>query len=97
MYFKEEKRELTKLKVKPSVLKLAEEIAGRLDPHDQEPDIDKLFQRLVITLAHDLKLLVDESLPAAPIEQVPEPAILPEYIDTELEKELSVSDMLGGR
>lgn len=98
MYFKEEKREQQKLKVKPSVWLLAQEIACRLDPHDEEPDIDKLFQRLVISIAHDLKLLQPEiaqqEIPnSSHIEAIDYPGLDANL--TAEDQDINVQDMLG--
>lgn len=53
MLFKEQKRKQEKIKIKPGILELAKEIASYLDPYDEEPCIDKLFERLVTNATNE--------------------------------------------
>ena len=51
MLFKEEKRQVEKIKIRPGILSLAKEIAEIQDPFDEEPCIDKLFEKWVTQVA----------------------------------------------
>jgi|TARA_R110000822_G_scaffold218065_1_gene352547 hypothetical protein len=53
MLFKEEKRQVEKIKIRPGILSLAKEIAEIQDPFDEEPCIDKLFEKWVTQVAED--------------------------------------------
>lgn len=60
MLFKDQKREKQELKAKPGIWDLAKEIAGTIDPYDEEPDVNKLFERLVCGLARELQLIEEQ-------------------------------------
>ena len=56
MLFKDQKREKQELKAKPGIWDLAKQIASTIDPYDEEPDVNKLFERLICGLARELQL-----------------------------------------
>lgn len=86
MLFKDQKRELIKLKAKPGVVQLAQDLYQVAYPFADEANLDNLFEELIVRKAIEMQLINVSSFTKAPV-QIPE--------NSEITDTLEVSELLG--
>ena len=90
MLFKDEKREPIRIKAKPGIIELAEELYKTLYPYASEANLDDLFEQLITVSAEDLHLVqnnlvvIEEEKPKAE-----------EVVEAENAATLEVGELLG--
>lgn len=94
MLFKEQKREQIKLKAKPGVVELAEELYRVAYPFADEANLDNLFEELVIRKALEMEIVAVPQV-AEPVEKAVEEESLEAAEEDENAGTLEVGELLG--
>lgn len=94
MLFKDEKREPIKIKAKPGVVEVAEELYGVAYPFADEANLDNLFEELVVRKAWEVGLLPNPQQQEAE-QSIQEETVEEQEVEAENAATLEVGELLG--